>query len=106
MFARIIKVNLKPNHVADFTAAFEKQILPMLRKETGFQDAISFAGPSGTEIVAVSLWDRKESADSYNVKTYPEVLKALANMLEGTPQVKTYEVTNSSFHKIASPVAV
>lgn len=106
MIARILKINLKPNHVADFTAAFEERILPMMRKETGFKDAISFAGPSGTEIVAVSMWDRKESADAYNAKTYPEVLKALANMLEGSPQVKIYEVTNSSFHKIVSPVAV
>ena len=106
MIARILKINLKPNHVADYTAAYDKLILPMLRKETGFQDAISFAGPSGTEMVAISMWDRKESADAYNAKTYPEVLKALANVLEGSPQVKIYEVTNSSFHKIVTPVAV
>lgn len=106
MFARIVKINLKPNHVADFNTTFDKQILPMLRKEAGFQDVITFAGPNGTEIVGISLWDRKESAESYNSKTYPQVLTALAPLLDGTPQVKTYEVANSTFHKIATPVTV
>jgi hypothetical protein len=32
------------------------------------------------------------------------VLKALRKLLEGTPQVHTYEVANSTFHKIAARV--
>jgi heme-degrading monooxygenase HmoA len=106
MFARILKINLKPNRTDDFNQTFEKQILPMLRKEKGFQDVITFTGPSGTEMVSISLWDRKESAESYNGQTYPEVLKALANVLEGSPQVKTYEVASSTFHKIPVPATV
>src|ERR1700674_59611 len=100
MFARIVKINLKPNRVNEFNETFEKQILPLLRKEKGFQDDITFAGPSGTEMVSISLWDRKESAEAYNSVTYPEVLKSLSTVLEGSPQVKTYEVANSTFHKI------
>jgi heme-degrading monooxygenase HmoA len=106
MYARIVKLNLKPNHTADFNQAFEKQVLPMLRKEKGFQDEIIFAGPSGTEFVSISLWDRKESAETYNGVTYPEVLKTLSAVLEGTPQVKTYEVSNSTFHKIGTHATV
>ena len=100
MFARIVKINLKANRTTDFNEAFEKNILPMLRKEKGFQDEIIFAGPSGTEMVSISLWDRKENAETYNAVTYPEVLKALSNVLEGSPQVKTYEVASSTFHKL------
>jgi heme-degrading monooxygenase HmoA len=100
LFARIVKINLKANRTNDFNQTFEKLILPMLRKEKGFQDEIIFAGPSGTEMVSISLWDRKESAETYNTQTYPEVLKALDNVLEGSPQVKTYEVANSTFHKL------
>jgi hypothetical protein len=48
------------------------------------------------------MWDRKESADAYARDTYPAVLKSLANVLDGTPKVDTYEVSNSTFHKIAS----
>jgi heme-degrading monooxygenase HmoA len=100
LFARIVKINLKTNRTNDFNQAFEKLVLPMLRKEKGFQDEIMFAGPSGTEMVSISLWDRKESAETYNTQTYPAVLKALDDVLEGSPQVKTYEVANSTYHKL------
>jgi heme-degrading monooxygenase HmoA len=106
LFARIVKINLKANRTTDFNDAFEKHVMPMLRKEKGFQDEIVFAGPSGTEMVSISLWDRKESAETYNAVTYPEVLKALTHVLEGSPQVKTYEVASSTFHKLPVPAAV
>jgi hypothetical protein len=32
------------------------------------------------------------------------VLKDLATMVEGTPTVNAYEVSNSTFHKIAAQV--
>ena len=106
MFSRIVTMTLKPNRVQDFTETLEKQVLPKLRNRAGFRDEITFVGPSGTEVRAISLWDRKENAESYNSETYPEVLKALASVLEGTPQVKTYEVVNSTFHKIAAHATV
>ena len=106
MFARIVKFNLKPNRMAECTEILEKQVIPMMRKEKGFQDEIAFADPNGTEMIAISLWDRKDSAELYNGVTYPDVLKALLNVIEGTPQVKTYEVSNSTFGKIAERVAV
>jgi hypothetical protein len=56
--------------------------------------------------VSISVWDQQEDAEAYARGTYPHVLKAVANVLEGTPQVDTYEVSNSTFHKIAARVAV
>ena len=78
----------------------------MLRKQKGFQDEISFIATGGTKAFAISLWDRSESADAYNRETYPEVVKILARFIEGTPKVDTYEVTNSTFHKIAAALPV
>lgn len=40
-----------------------------------------------------------------NRETYAEVAKALAKVIEGTPRVETYEVANSTFHKIAAAAA-
>lgn len=100
MYARIVMLNLKANHLNDFKEILDKQVIPMLRKQDGFKDCIAFVVPNGTEVRTISLWDKKESADSYNSATYPEVLKVLANVLEGTPQVKTYDVVNSTFHKL------
>ena len=105
MFARKVSLQLKPNSVAEFTQTIEKDIIPLLRKQPGFQDEIAFVVPDGTEAVSVSVWTQKEHAEAYHRGTYPAVLKALANVVEGTPQVHTYEVSNSTFHKIVARVA-
>ena len=105
MFARSISVHLKPNSVGEFTRLIETETLPLLRKQKGFRDEMTFVVPGGSEAVGISLWDQKENADAYNRDAYPEALKALGKVVEGTPQVRTYEVCNSSFHKIAAQAA-
>jgi heme-degrading monooxygenase HmoA len=105
MFARRVYMHLKPNSVAEFTQRLEKDILPLLRKQKGFQDEITFVGQGGREAFGISLWDKAEDAEAYNRGTYPEVTKFLATVVEGAPQVETYDVANSTFHKIAAAVA-
>jgi hypothetical protein len=105
MFARSISIHLKPNSVADFTQLIEKETLPMLRKQKGFKDEVTFVAPGGTEAIGISLWDQKENADAYSRDAYPGVLRALGKVVEGTPEVQTYEVCNSTFHNIAAQVA-
>ncbi len=105
MFARRVYMHLKPNTAAELTQRLEKDVLPLLRKQKGFQDEITFVGQGGGEAFAISLWDTRESAEAYNRGTYPEVTKLLASMVEGAPQVETFDVTNSTFHKIAAAVA-
>jgi hypothetical protein len=105
MFSRNVSMHLKPNCLAEFTRTLDQEVIPILRKQKGFQDEITFVVPNGTEAVGISLWEQKENAEAYNRETYPEVLKALAKVVEGTPQVRTYEVSNSTFHKIAARTA-
>jgi hypothetical protein len=102
MFARTVRMQLKPNSVREFTMLVEKEIIPLLRKQQGFKDEITFVPTDGKEAVAISLWDQQEHADAYQRGTYPDVLKTMARVVEGTPQVHTAEVTNSTWHKIAA----
>ena len=104
MFARNVSIHLKPNTLSDYTRTFEKDILPMLRKQNGFKDEITFAGAGGIDVTAISLWENKTDAEAYNTNTYPEVLKTMARFIEGTPRVQTSDVVTSTFHKIAVPV--
>ena len=106
MFARRVYMHLKPNSVAEFTKRLEKDILPLLRKQKGFQDEITCVGQRGTEAFGLSLWDKAEDAEAYNRGTYPAVTKILARVVEGVPHVETFDVANSTFHKIAAAVAV
>jgi hypothetical protein len=105
MFARHVFIHLKPNNVAEFARTLDQEIIPVLRKLRGFQDEIAFVVPGGTEALGISLWDRKEDADAFNRREYPRVLKVLARMVEGHPQVQTYEVSNSTFHALAARAA-
>ena len=105
MFARNVSIQLKPNTLSDYTRTFEKEVLPLLRKQKGFKDEITFAGAGGVDVTAISLWDNKIDAEAYNTNTYSQVLKTLARFIEGTPKVQTSDVVNSTFHKIAVAVA-
>lgn len=106
MFARSVSMRLKTNRLAEFTRLIESAAVPVLRKQAGFQDALTFVAPGGGEVIVISLWDEKEHADAYGCKAYSEVLKALGTVVEGAPQVRTFEVCSSTFHKIALPAAV
>ena len=105
MFARNVSIHLKSNMLSDYTRTFEKDVLPLLRKQNGFKDEITFAGPGGVDVTAISLWENKADAEAYNTNTYPQVLKTLARFIEGTPKVQTSDVVTSTFHKTAVHLA-
>jgi hypothetical protein len=102
MFARSVSMRLKPNSVAEFNRAMENEILPLLRKQKGFQDELVLVSSNGTDALGISLWDQKDNAEAYNRTTYPEVQKLLSKVIEETPQVQTYEVSSSTLHKAAA----
>ncbi|MGA7924482.1 MAG: hypothetical protein WCA20_00640 [Candidatus Sulfotelmatobacter sp.] len=99
MFARNISIHLKSNMLSDYTRCFEKDILPLLRKQNGFKDEITLASPGGVDVTAITLWENKNDADTYNTNTYPQVLKTLARFVEGAPQVHTFDVVTSTLQK-------
>lgn len=102
MFARSVSFHLKPGRAAEFTRLLDTDIIPVLRKQKGFQDEIAFVAPGGADAIGISVWDLKEDAETYARSAYSGVLKALERVVEGTPQVQTYEVSNSTFHKIVA----
>lgn len=102
MFTRHVVVQLKPKTAPEFTRLMEKEVIPMLRKQTGFLDEVTFISPDLTEAVGNSFWKTKEDADAYTRTGYPEVLKSLETVINGTPTVGTANVSNSTFHKIAA----
>ena len=103
MFARTVRMHLKPNSWTQFTQTMEKDVIPLLRKQPGFRDEVTFLPADGSgDAVAISFWDKRENADAYQRGAYPEVLKAVAMVADGTPNVQMSEVSNSTWHKIAA----
>ena len=106
MFARLVTLQLKPNLVNEFPVTFEKEILPLLRKQRGFLDELLLVTPEKREMVAISLWETKEHAETYNRELYPQIEKIVAKFIEGIPVVKKFEAEYSTFHKIAFAATV
>ena len=101
MFTRIVSMQLKPNSSGEFSEIFQKEVLPILDKQPGFRDEMLFVDPGGPEVVAISLWESKDSAEAYSRATYPDVLKVLAKVTDGTPKVRTFRLAHSTFYKTA-----
>jgi heme-degrading monooxygenase HmoA len=102
MFARSVTMRLKPNTVSEFNRTLEKEILPLLQKQKGFRDVLTLASSNGSEVVGISLWDQRQDTEAYSRAAYPDVQRILSKVIEGTPQVQTYEVSLSTIHKMAS----
>lgn len=108
MFARRVSMNLKPNSVSGFQQTIENDVIPLLRKQPGFADAVSFLYPNRKEVHFISLWQTARDADAYSRTADPEVMKILSPLvdaLEGISRVQTYEVLNSTFSNVASMAA-
>lgn len=102
MYARKVSMQLKPDSGAEFAKRIEKDVLPLLRRQKGFRDEITCVTPGHKRAFAISLWESKESAEAYGHEPYGEVTKLLAGVMEGPASVEGYEVSNSTFHNIAS----
>src|ERR1700674_747170 len=106
MFARHVMLQLKPNVANEFPVTFEKEILPLLRKQKGFLDELLLVTPEKREVVAISLWETKEYAETSTREVYPQIEKIVARFIEGIPTVKKFEAEYSTFHKVAQAAKV
>jgi hypothetical protein len=102
MFGRQVTLKLKANSATELNRIAEAEILPIMRKQKGFRDETTFIAPERSEAIVNSFWDTKADADAYGSTTYPEVLKTLSNVIDGTPTVKSFEFASSTFQKVAA----
>ena len=89
-FARNVHFQIKNGKEKEFSTVFENEVLPILRKQSGFQNELTLVNPNGA--VGISLWNDRQSAEAYNTSTYPQILAKLNPVIVGTPKVETYDV--------------
>jgi hypothetical protein len=93
MFARNAHFRVKSLAMAaEFARTLENEILPLLRRQKGFKGEITLSNPGSLEQIAMSLWENKNDADAYNANIYPQVLKILVKVIDGTPKFRTFEI--------------
>ena len=92
-FARNVHFQVKTGKETELNNLFEKEVLPMLRKQDGFQEEVTLLNPKGAHFI--SLWDNRANAETYDKATYPQVLAKLTPCIVATPTVETYETASS-----------
>ena len=100
MFVRILRMKLKPDGAKGFARTIDNDVIPLMKKSAGFAGQVTMVSNDGKEAVGISLWDRKESAETYKNERSAGVLKALEKHVEEKPDLRTYEVTNIAFEKL------
>jgi len=92
-YARNVQFQIKTGKEKELNTLFEKEVLPVLRKQNGFQEEVTLVNLKGAHFI--SLWDNKANAEHYGTSTYPSVLAKLTEYIVGTPQVETYETAST-----------
>jgi len=72
MFARKVSMHLKGS-VPEFTQTLEREIIPLLQKQKGFRDEITFVAPCGKEAFGISLWTRQRTRKATTVELTPKL---------------------------------
>jgi heme-degrading monooxygenase HmoA len=92
-------LKLKPDAAAELTRIVSSEINPILRRQKGFRDETIFIAPEREEAIANSFWDTQEDAEAYSRTGYPEVLRVLANAIEGIPTVRTFNFASTTCNR-------
>ena len=102
MFTRRDIMNIKPGSAAEVGRIFKDEVIPPLRGQKGMRHDDIFISPVLSEAVLNSYWDSQECAESYGRAAYPAALEALSKVLEGRPQVETFNISSSTFHRLTA----
>jgi heme-degrading monooxygenase HmoA len=103
MFTRVVEVTSRTGKARDLTRTVNERVLPILKNQPGFLDEITLVSDEDpNRILAISFWKSREHAENYHREQFSNVTQIISNLLEGTPQVRTFEVENSTIQKIAA----
>ncbi len=100
MYARLVKGQFKPGKFDFATRMFESDVIPLLKKQHGFRDEITFFNKDMKEAYAISFWDDKSDLEKYEREVYPRVREKMADAFEDLPVAREFEISNSTWYQI------
>jgi len=93
MFARILDFEVKMEKKDEFVKVVKNQVLPILKKQTGFLEILPFFPEKMTEkVFTISLWTTKQDAERYEREFYPKVFDILKPFLTTPVEVNRYSL--------------
>jgi hypothetical protein len=96
MFARIGEFIPKVEQKEEFVKVVRNEVLPILKKQTGFLEILPLFPETKTEkMITITLWAEKRDAERYEREMYPKVEGILKPYLTSPVTFKYYNVETS-----------
>jgi hypothetical protein len=96
MFARIVEFIPKLEQKEQFVKVLHNEVLPILKKQTGFLEILPFFPETKTEkMITIGLWAEKRDAERYEREMYPKVEGILKPYLTTPVCFKYYNLETS-----------
>ena len=103
MFTRVVEITSKPGKAREVSRTLNDKVLAILRTQPGFVDEIMLISDQNPDqVLALSFWNSKEDADRYNQEQFSRVTDLIQNFTQGAPNVRPFNVEQSTIHKIAA----
>jgi quinol monooxygenase YgiN len=93
MFARIVEFTPKLEKKEELVKVIRNEVLPILKKQTGFMEILPFFPETKNEkVVVVSIWMEQRNAERYEREVFPKVEEILEPYLTTPITFKSYTV--------------
>ena len=93
MFARIVEFIPKLEKKEELVKVIRNEVLPILKKQTGFMEVLPFFPETKTEkVIAITLWMEKRDAERYEREAFPKIEEILQPYLTTPITFKAYTV--------------
>jgi hypothetical protein len=93
MFARIVEFIPKLEKKEELVNVIRTEVLPILKKQTGFLEVLPFFPETKNEkVIAITLWMEKRNAERYEREVFPKVEEILKPYLTTRITYKPYNV--------------
>ncbi|MGC2182479.1 MAG: antibiotic biosynthesis monooxygenase family protein [Terriglobales bacterium] len=103
MFTRLVECQPKAGKREELVDKVRSEVLAILQKQPGFVDLIALRDNTDEQrLVYLTFWNTREDADNYHGNYYDRIVSMLKPLLSASPLVETFQVDDSTIHRIAA----
>ncbi len=100
MVTRILQGTVKPGKGEKLAAVLRDEVVPLLRRQPGFLDAICLTAiddPNG--FLSLTFWESFEHVERYHSDHYPKILDVVRPYILAVTEARNYLVEFSTLHQ-------
>ncbi len=106
MFARLLEMTVKPEKKAELFKKIKEDVLPILRKYSGFMNVINMeVETEPTKVYLMSIWRDKVDAEKYEKESFAKVKMMYEPFMTAAMVIKPCKVDETTFKQVTNIAA-